>query len=301
MNDYVIETKGLTKRFGEKTAVNKLDLKVERGEIYGFIGKNGAGKTTAMKLILNMLRPNEGEVYLFGKKNCESSLMKVGSLIEEPGLYGECSAYENLKRFSYLAHADEKDIPSLIELVGLKDAGNKKVRSYSLGMKQRLGIAVAMIGNPELLILDEPINGLDPQGIKDVRDLITRVNRERNVTFFISSHILSELQKIATTCGIISDGVLLDEIKTSDLEHFTEQNIEIVCKDYQLAEKVIEEKFMLRTVTGNGKLTVIDACDKACEINEALVTAGAGVSFITPVSEDFETYFIEKTGGGENA
>ena len=232
MQENVIITKALTKRFGEKLAVNGVDMTVRRGDIYGFIGRNGAGKTTAMKMILSLLTPTDGEVFLFGQKITSESLRKVGSLIESPGIYGGATAYENLKRMCILTGADEKQIDTLLDFVGLSAFKNKKARTFSLGMKQRLGIAIALIGEPEILILDEPINGLDPQGIKEVRDLIVRVNKEKNVTFLISSHLLSELEKIATVYGIIDKGVLLEEVSAEELEKRFAKNLHIVCDDY---------------------------------------------------------------------
>ena len=297
LNDLVIRTVNLTKKFGSKIAVNDLNLNVRRGEIYGFVGKNGAGKTTAMKLILNLLNPTEGDVYLFGEKTSPAALKRTGSLIEAPGLYADCSAYENLLRFSYLSDADVEDIPRLIRLAGLEEAKDKKVKAYSLGMKQRLGIAVALIGNPELVILDEPINGLDPQGIKEVRDLITSVNRSRGTTFFISSHILSELEKVATKCGILENGVLLDEIDTENITIKTAKNVEIVCDQIAVAERIINETFGLRTSVNNSKITAYGAESVTKEIIEALVAQNVGVRFVTPLAEDFESYFIGKTGG----
>ena len=172
----VIETKKLTKKFPNKIAVNQVDIHVEQGDIYGLIGKNGAGKTTSMRMILGTLFPTSGEILLFGNSNLSLERRKIGSLIEAPGLYKNCSAYENMKRFSILYGGTDQDIKEILEFVGLGNVGKKKAGHFSLGMKQRLGIALALLGNPELLILDEPINGLDPAGIKEIRDLIIKLN-----------------------------------------------------------------------------------------------------------------------------
>ena len=202
MAEYIIETSNLTKTFGSKRACDEVSMHVKRGDIYGFIGKNGAGKTTAMKLILGLLSPNSGEVSLFGKKeNLNESRKKIGSLVETPALYNGSSALENMRRFAMLFGGDEQEIRELLELVGLNNTGSKKAGAFSLGMKQRLGIAIAMLGNPEILILDEPVNGLDPAGIKEIRDTILKLNKEKGVTFLISSHLLDELAKITTTYG----------------------------------------------------------------------------------------------------
>ena len=176
VEEFVLQTRGLTKRFGRKIVVNNLNLNIKKGDIYGFIGPNGAGKTTVMKVILGLLFANSGEVSLFGEPQNIRNLKRVGSLIEAPGLYGNCTAYENMKRFSILGGGTDKEIHELLELVGLKEATYKKAKTFSLGMKQRLGIAIALLGNPEFLILDEPVNGLDPMGMKDVRDIILRIN-----------------------------------------------------------------------------------------------------------------------------
>jgi len=296
MDDFVIVTKNLTKRFGEKIALNALDLTVRRGEIYGFIGRNGAGKTTAMKLILNLLNPDEGDVFLFGEKVNRDSLKKVGSLIEAPGLFAGCSAYENLKRIAILTGADDKTIPGLLELVGLTDVGNKKVRGFSLGMKQRLGIAVALMGEPEILILDEPVNGLDPQGMKEIRELIVKINREKNVTVLISSHMLFELEKIATTYGIIENGTLIEQISAQELESRCAKNLEIVCDDAEKASSVIFEKFGVSPTVNENVLNVPRLAERAAEVNRTLIENDVNVSELKATGLDFESYFIQRTG-----
>ncbi|MDE7379591.1 MAG: ATP-binding cassette domain-containing protein, partial [Clostridia bacterium] len=201
--EYIIETKNISKQYKSQFAVNNVSIHVKRGDIYGLIGKNGAGKTTLMKLLLGLANPTNGEVVLFGDTKLEEARKKIGSLIEDPGLYKNCTAYENMLRFSILYGADKGEIAGLLNLVGLGDTGNKKAGAFSLGMKQRLGIAIALLAHPEVLILDEPINGLDPAGIKEIRDLILQLNKERGVTFILSSHLLDELAKVVTCYGII--------------------------------------------------------------------------------------------------
>ena len=184
--EYVIETKNIFKRYRNKFAVNDVSVHVKRGDIYGLIGKNGAGKTTLMKLILGLANPTKGEVYLFGGTDLDGARKRIGSLIEDPGLYRGCTAYENMLRFSILYGADKNEINDLLKLVGLDDTGNKKAGAFSLGMKQRLGIAIALLSHPEVLVLDEPINGLDPAGIKEIRDIILNLNKEFPATFWTS-------------------------------------------------------------------------------------------------------------------
>ena len=296
MEDYVILTKNLTKRFGSKIAVNGVNIHIRRGEIYGFIGRNGAGKTTAMKMILSLLTPDSGEIYLFNEKLNGQSLKKVGSLIEAPGLFGGSTAYENMKRVAILTGGTDEQINDLLIFVGLGEVKNKKVRAFSLGMKQRLGIAIALMGDPELLILDEPINGLDPQGMKEIRDLIIKTNREKNTTFLISSHMLFELEKIATVYGIIDNGVLIEEISASELEKRTEKNLEIVCDNVELATSVLCGQFGASPTVFNETITVPKFADRASEVNRALVNSGVGVKELRASGMDFESYFIQRTG-----
>lgn len=209
--EYVIETQNLVKQFKTKLAVNDVSIHVKRGDIYGLIGKNGAGKTSLMKLILGLTNPTQGKIFLFGNENLNGGRKKIGSLIEAPGLYKNCTAYENMLRFATLYGANQKEIKPLLQRVGLENTGAKKAGEFSLGMRQRLGIAIALLGKPEILILDEPINGLDPAGIKEIRDIIIGLNQE-GVTFIISSHLLDELAKVVTNYGIIADGSLIEEI-----------------------------------------------------------------------------------------
>ena len=190
--DYIIQTDSLTKSFGNKAAVDKVSLHVGKGEIYGLIGKNGAGKTTLMKLLLGLSNPNSGEIKLYGGSDLNKARRTIGSLIEEPALYKNETALENLRRFAILVPTPDEDLQKLLELVGLGNVGNKKAGRFSLGMRQRLGLAIALLGNPDIMILDEPINGLDPAGIKEIRDIILELN-QKGVTFLISSHLLDEL------------------------------------------------------------------------------------------------------------
>ena len=299
MEEFVLQTRGLTKRFGRKTVVNNLNLNIKKGDIYGFIGPNGAGKTTVMKVILGLLFANSGEVSLFGEPQNIRNLKRVGSLIEAPGLYGNCTAYENMKRFSILGGGTDKEIHELLELVGLKEATYKKAKTFSLGMKQRLGIAIALLGNPEFLILDEPVNGLDPMGMKDVRDIILRINKEKGVTFFISSHLLGELEKISTVYGIIRYGVLAEEITAESLAEKCGRSIILACNDPQRASEIITTQMEIPQVTVNeasGKLNIATDISRSAEINSRLVKAGIEVSELGVISTSYEDYFLQKMG-----
>ena len=298
MGEYIIETKDLTKSFGSKVAVNHVNIHVEKGDIYGFIGRNGAGKTTAMKLILGLLRANEGGVELFGSdKNLDVSRKKIGSLIETPALYRNASAYENLKRYSILFGGTEEDIKSILEFVGLADTGKKKAGSFSLGMKQRLGIAIALLGNPEVMILDEPINGLDPAGIKEIRDTIIRLNKEKGVTFLISSHLLDELAKITTRYGIIADGELVEELSAEELMAKCEDKLKIKVSNVKKAETLLKKnKILDKYEVKDEYIIMYNNFEKAGEINKLLVENKIEVSELSPSNTGFEDYFIERLG-----
>ena len=295
--EYIIETEGLTKRYGKRLCVNNISIHIAKGDIYGFIGRNGAGKTTAMRLILGLARPTSGKIKLFNSDDLNAQRKKIGSLIEAPGLYKRCSALENMKRFSILYGGDDKEIEDLLSFVGLNGVGNKKVGQFSLGMKQRLGIAIALLGNPEILILDEPVNGLDPAGIKEVRDLLLKLNKEKNVTIMISSHLLDELAKITTKYGIINNGVLVEEIDAQKLMERCKNNIVISCDRLQEAKELLESKLKLTNISiVNDKLHIVDEIESTEEINTLLVKNDFKVHEITINKNSFEDYFIERLG-----
>ena len=298
MSEYIIETKDLSKSFGNKLACNNVNMHVKRGDIYGFIGRNGAGKTTAMKLILGLIKPNNGEVYLFGNKDdLNESRKKIGSLIETPALYKNASAIENMRRYAILFGGSEEEILNLLDLVGLSNTGKKKAGQFSLGMKQRLGIAIALLGNPEILILDEPVNGLDPAGIKEIRDTILKLNKEKGVTFLISSHLLDELAKITTTYGIIADGKLVEEIDAKELMMKCENNITIHVSDVDKALHVLKDNNLLGRYTRNdNSIVLFEHLDQVKLINSTLVKNDIDITEITPSYNGFEDYFIERLG-----
>lgn len=295
--EYIIETEGLTKRYGKRLCVNNISIHIAKGDIYGFIGRNGAGKTTAMRLILGLARPTSGKIKLFNSDDLNAQRKKIGSLIEAPGLYKRCSALENMKRFSILYGGDDKEIEELLSFVGLNGVDNKKVGQFSLGMKQRLGIAIALLGNPEVLILDEPVNGLDPAGIKEVRDLLLKLNKEKNVTIMISSHLLDELAKITTKYGIINNGVLVEEIDAQKLMERCKNNIVISCDRLQEAKELLESELKLTNISiVNDKLHIVDEIESTDEINTLLVKNDFKVHEITINKNSFEDYFIERLG-----
>ncbi|HBR81581.1 MAG TPA: multidrug ABC transporter [Enterococcus sp.] len=214
----VLKTKDLVKQIEGVLVLDKVNMSISQGDIYGFIGNNGAGKTTFMRTITGLVKYNSGEIKLFGKSFPlnRHSLQKIGALIENPVFFPELTAYDNLKYFSLLTNRNVENIDHILALMNLDKVGKKKVKNFSLGMKQRLGIAIALIPDPELIILDEPLNGLDPQGIQDIRNLILKLNQEHGITFLISSHILSELEQVATKYGIMHEGRLIEEFSISE-------------------------------------------------------------------------------------
>lgn len=294
--DYVIETENLVKQYKTKKAVDNISIHVKKGDIYGLIGKNGAGKTTLMKLVLGLAKPTSGKISLYGNDNLNEGRKKIGSLIEEPGLYKNCTAYENMLRFAKLYGTDPKEIKGLLELVNLANTGSKKAGQFSLGMRQRLGIAIALLGNPEILILDEPINGLDPAGIKEIRDVIINLNH-KGVTFLISSHLLDELAKIVTNYGIISEGSLIEEITSKELNERCRQFVKIGTNDnnstYELLKKEIKDLSIENKPDG---LYLLNHLNETAKINKFLVEKGIEVSEITLQESNFEDYFIERLG-----
>ncbi len=297
-NELILRTTNLTKIYDSKKAVNNLSMTIHKGDIYGFIGKNGAGKTTLMKMILGLTLPNNGEIELFGEKNnLDKNRKRIGSLIEDPGLYKGCTAFENMKRFAILFGANDEEINNLLTTVGLSKVGNKTVGEFSLGMKQRLGLAIALMGNPEFLVLDEPINGLDPEAIKEVRDTIIKINKEYGVTFLISSHLLSELSKIATVYGIINEGILVEEIKAKDLEKLCQSYLKITVDNPEKAIEILKNELSIKSYSiEKNTILLFEKAELASYINMLLVTQEIKVSELILNKRDYEEFFIERIG-----
>lgn len=293
----MLVARDIVKVYGKRTVLKKVNMNIQKGDIYGFIGKNGAGKTTFMRVILSLTYPQSGDVKLFGDKTLQEVGLKVGSLIEAPGIYKNLTGEENLRRFSILYGADPDKAPELLKLVGLKNTGKKKAKDYSLGMRQRLGIAIALIGDPELLLLDEPINGLDPEGIKEIRDLILKLNEEKGITFLISSHLLDELGKVVTKYGIINDGEMLEEIGAEELREKCKQKLTIEVDDLAKAMSIAAKVVKKENISGiKHIMTVEGEISKAAELNTALVKGGVAVKSIYPNSDSLEEYFMKRIG-----
>ena len=245
MTEYIIETANLSKEYSKNLVVDSIDMHVEKGKIYGLLGKNGAGKTTTMCMLLNLVYPSDGEILLFGKdpqRNSKEVYSNIGSIIETPGFYENLTAYENLEIIAKLrGNYNPLNVKMVLEMVNLDHEKTKQFKDFSLGMKQRLGIAAAIMHNPELLILDEPINGLDPFGIKEIRDLLKKLSCEYGVTILISSHILSEIENIADVIGFMDQGVLIDELTREELHQRLDKYVEFEVSDIDLALELMNK------------------------------------------------------------
>lgn len=300
MSEYVLETSELTKTYARKNAVDHINLKIRKGDIYGFIGKNGAGKTTTIKMVVGLNNPTSGKMELFGSENLQEGRKKVGTVIENPAIYPYLSARQNIEAQRIMKGVKDKSITDdLLDIVGLKDTGRKKAKNFSLGMKQRLAIALALVSDPEFLLLDEPINGLDPTGIKDIRELILKLNREAGITILISSHILGELAKIATAYGVINNGVLVEQFSAEELREKVKPCLKITVNDPERAVSVLKENLGISDIeVQNNSLKVYEMLDKSMEINSVLEANDIIVQFLTKENGDYENYFIKLMEGG---
>ena len=305
MSELLLQTRNLTKQYGRHRAVDDVNMHIKKGAIYGFIGRNGAGKTTCLKMISGLSTPSYGEIEMFGYKgkDLQKVRSRVGCLIEAPGLYGNMSAYDNLNIKCKLTGIKKKGyIEELLKTVGLDTVGQKKTKHYSLGMKQRLGIALALVGEPDLLILDEPINGLDPQGIVEVRETIQKLAKERGMTICISSHILEELSKIATDYGIIHNGCLVQELTREELMKKCSERIELTLDNPKQAIPVLDDMgFSSYQVIDKEHILIFERLGESASLNMELAKAGIPVKVISITSEELENYFLRLTGGDNRA
>jgi ABC-type multidrug transport system ATPase subunit len=301
----VIEISGLTKRFKNVLAVDKLGLTVNRGDVFGFLGPNGAGKSTTIRMILSLISPNSGRIKIFGKslkENRKEILANVGAIVEKPDFYQYLTAIKNLEILAKISGKDvtRKRIFELLELVGLKDRAKSKVKTYSHGMKQRLGIAQALVHNPELIVLDEPTTGLDPQGMKEIRDLIIRLSKEENKTIFLSSHILSEIELVANRMIIINKGSKIVEGEVSKLLNSSTLKVSVEVENAEAAIKILEGtrwNKSIESITENKFIISIE--QKAIPVlNKYLVENGVMVNALIPV-RSLEDYFLSITAGAK--
>jgi ABC-type multidrug transport system, ATPase component len=298
MENYIIETNGLCKRFGQFTAVDGIDLKVPEGAVFGFLGPNGAGKSTTIRMILGLIKPTEGEVKVFGKSMEDSRLdilKATGSLVEYPSYYGSLTAYENLDITREILGAEKKDIERVLEISGLTENKNKMVKKFSLGMKQRLGIANALLGNPRLLILDEPTNGLDPAGIHEIRDLIKSMPEKYGITVMVSSHILNEIELMAGYVGIIDKGKLLFQGTLDDLKMKSSSRIRIEAEPEESVVGYLRKKGCKVDIEDGAVFINLDGLNPAA-VNRELVLKGFEVSHISVDHDTLEDIFLNITG-----
>lgn len=292
--EYVFIAQNLCKYYGKKCVINNVNIKVKKGEIYGLIGKNGAGKTTLMKMMLGITLPTSGKIFINESENLVEERKKIGSIIETSAFFPQYSARKNLELFATLFNVDYSEIDKVLTLVGLENTGKKPASKFSLGMKQRLGLAIALLGNPKILVLDEPINGLDPEGIKLIRNVILKVNAENKTTIFISSHILDELSKVATTYCLIDKGLIIEEITKQELEAKTSEHINVVCKDMENAKKLIEKNFTSVTAEIKDDHLQITGAETSGQINKFLISNDFEVSLCSKENTNLEQYFIDK-------
>lgn len=307
MANVVLKTKNLSKKYKKHLAVNSANLEVKQGDIYGLVGKNGAGKTTLLRMISGLTMPTSGEVEMFGeasKSGIGRSRMRTGCIIETPSFFPYLSAKKNLEYYKMQRGIVEPQaVDEVLKIVGLDDVGNKKFKNFSLGMKQRLGLALSIMASPDMLILDEPINGLDPTGIVEFREILLKLNREKNVTIIISSHILSELSQLATTYGFIHNGEFVEQISAKQLEEKCKSCIAIKVDSTEKAAVIIEKQLKTERyeVLNGNEIRIYEHIDKPEIIVKELVMNGVLVSSVNEKGTNLEDYFINLIGGNHNA
>lgn len=298
---YVIETKNLTKDYGNQIGVDSVNIKVEKGSIYGLLGRNGAGKTTLMCMLMNLYYPTSGKILLFGEDYQENPdiYKRIGCIIETPGFYENLTGEENLRYFARLGgNYKKEEVDNALKIMGLDKEPGKVFGKYSLGMKQRLGIAAAIMHNPDLLILDEPVNGLDPVGINEVRKYLKKLCTEKGTTILISSHILSEIEKLVDTIGVIHQGKLIEEISMENLHRQNQKYVEFEVSCKKKASIILKEKFDLKThqVPENECIRIYSGFEKRGQLNNTLVSEGIEVSKISLGEDQLDDYFADLIG-----
>lgn len=299
--DYVLTTNALSKQYGTCKALDAVSMHVPKGAVYGFIGKNGAGKTTLIRLICGLQTATSGEYMLYGKKSTDKELNKsrrrMGAVIETPSVYLDMTAEDNLKQqYRILGLPSFDGLTELLKLVGLEDTGKKKAKHFSLGMRQRLGIAVALCGDPDFLVLDEPVNGLDPQGIIEVRELILKLNREQQITVLISSHILDELSKLATHYGFIDNGHLIKEMNADELEAACKKCVRMEVTNTKVLARVLDAMEMEYKILSD-RVADVYAKIHVSQLTAALAKEDCEVISMQERDESLESYYINLVGG----
>ncbi len=303
--EYVLKTNALSKSYKDFKALNGLSMNIPKGAIYGFIGKNGAGKTTLIRLICGLQEPTSGDYTLYGRKNTDRNIVKsrrrMGAVVETPSIYLGMTGVDNLKQqYRTLGLPSFDGLTEILKLVGLDNTGKKKAKNFSLGMRQRLGIAIALVGDPDFLVLDEPVNGLDPQGIIDIRELILKLNREQQITVLISSHILDELSKLATHYGFIDNGHIVKEMSKDELEAACKKCIRMEVSNIKALAHVLDEMRIDYKVT-TSKTADVYAKVNISKLIAALTKENCEVISIQERDESLESYYVSLVGGGKNA
>ena len=301
--EYILTAESLGKQYRHFKALDSFSIHVPKGSIYGFVGKNGAGKTTFIRLICGLQEPTSGSYTLYGVKNTDPGITKsrrrMGAVVETPSIYLDMTAEDNLKeQYRIIGLPSFDDIPELLRLVGLENTGKKKAKNFSLGMKQRLGIAIALAGSPDFLILDEPVNGLDPQGIIEMRELILKLNQERQITFLISSHILDELSRLATHYGFIDSGHMVRELSARELDAACRKCIRVQVSDIHALTRVLDEMDIEYNIFSD-TMADIFARINVSSLTLALAEKGCDVISLTEREESLESFYVNLIGGGK--
>lgn len=302
--DYVLKTNALCKNYKNFNALNGLSMSIPKGAIYGFVGKNGAGKTTLIRLICGLQEPTSGDYTLYGRKNTDREIVqsrrRMGAVVEVPSIYLDMTAEDNLKQqYCVLGLPSFDGLTDILKLVGLENTGKKKAKNFSLGMRQRLGIAIALAGDPDFLVLDEPVNGLDPQGIIEIRELILKLNREQQITVLISSHILDELSRLATHYGFIDNGCIVKEISAAELEAACRKCVRMEVSNTKALAHVLDEmKIDYKIITD--KTADVYAKVNISHLTAALAKENCEVISMQEHDESLESYYISLVGGGKN-
>ena len=300
--DYILTARSLGKRYRNFKALDDFSIHVPKGAIYGFVGKNGAGKTTFIRLICGLQEPTDGSYTIYGIENTDPGISRcrrrMGAVVETPSIYLDMTAEDNLKeQYRIIGLPSFDSIPGLLRLVGLENTGKKKAKHFSLGMKQRLGIAIALAGNPDFLILDEPVNGLDPQGIIEVRELILKLNREKGITFLISSHILDELSRLATHYGFIDSGHMVKEMSAAELDASCRKCIRVQVSDVRALSRVLDEMNLEYSILSD-TMADIFAKINISQLALALADQGCDIISLDEREESLESYYVNLIGGG---
>ena len=301
MGKKVLELKNVSKSFGKRKIIDNLNLEVEEGEIYGFLGPNGSGKTTTIKMILRLINSDSGEIKVNGydtKKQFEKAMECIGAIVENPDLYKYMSGIDNLRLHARIRNIDEKRIKEVLELVELKGREKDKVGKYSLGMKQRLGLALTLLNKPKVLILDEPTNGLDPAGIKKLRDILKEISHKEGVAVFVSSHILSEMQLMCDRVAVLDNGKIVKVEKISDTNEEKEEVVEIKVRNIEKAVKILKEEFNLDVKIENNKINITVRTEKLPEVIKKLAIADTEIQLVIPKEHTLEDIFFDATERG---